>query len=192
MTTTLDRTYRTLLASFRPDADVDRPRPWHSGVDVGLLVLRLVLGGIVGAHGLQKLLGVLGGTGIDGFARVLTGFGFTGHTTLLAWVTGLTEVGGSVLLVLGLLTPLGAAGLLGVALNIVVLRAPTGFFLESARDGIEFQLLLAAVALALLFTGSGRIALDRATPWGRRPVPFGLAGLGLAVVTSAAVLLLFH
>lgn len=50
----------------------------------------------------------------------------------------------------------------------------------------------ARIARIRLFTGAGRLALDHAAPWGRRPVPFGPAGLALAVVTSAAVLLLFH
>ncbi len=172
---------------------VDDPgRGWHSGLDTGLLVLRIALACIVGAHGLQKLFGLFGGTGIDGFARVLDGYGFTSQTTLLAWVTALTEVGGSALLLLGMFTPLAAAGLLGVAVNIVVLRVPTGFFLRGPQDGFEFQLLLGAVALAFLFTGAGRLALDANTPWGRRPARFGLIGVGLAAVSSAAVLILFH
>jgi putative oxidoreductase len=160
--------------------------------DAGLLVLRLALAAVVGAHGLQKLFGLFGGSGIDGFAATLTGYGFTSGTTLLAWVTALSETGGSLLLLFGVLTPLGAAAVLGVALNIVYVRAPTGFFLSGARDGYEFQLLLGAIALALLFTGSGRYALDARTPWGRNPGPYGAVALVLAVATSAGIVILFR
>ncbi|MFI6741817.1 DoxX family protein [Nonomuraea sp. NPDC050451] len=162
------------------------------GIGIGLLVLRITLACIVGAHGLQKLFGLFGGSGIGGFAKVLGGYGFTSNTTLLAWVTALSETGGSALLLLGLGTPLGAAALLGVAVNIVYIKAPTGFFMGTQKDGFEFQLLLGVVALAYLFTGAGRYSLDARTPWGRRPVPYGLAGLALALVTSTGVILLFR
>jgi len=162
-----------------------------SGVDIGILLLRIVLAGTMGAHGLQKLFGLFDGPGIDGFARALSGFGFTSQTTLLAWVTALSEVGGSVLILFGVLTPLGAAAVLGVALNMVYLLAPTGFFM-GPETGFEFELLLGVVALALLFTGAGRYALDRNTPWGRSPLRYGLGGIGLAVISSAAVILLFR
>ncbi|MFI7152801.1 DoxX family protein [Nonomuraea sp. NPDC050022] len=162
------------------------------GIDIGLLVLRATLACIVGAHGLQKLFGLFGGSGIGGFAKVLGGYGFTSNTTLLAWVTALSETGGSALLLLGLGTPLGAAALLGVAVNIVYIKAPTGFFMGTQKDGFEFQLLLGAVALAYLFTGAGRYSFDARTLWGRRPVPYGLAGLALALATSMGVILLFR
>ena len=160
--------------------------------DVGLLVLRVGLAAVVGAHGLQKLFGLFGGSGIDGFAKTLTGYGFTWGTGLLAWVTALSETGGSLLLLFGFLTPLGSAALLGVALNIVYVRAPTGFFLNGMKEGFEFQLVLAVVALALLFTGAGRYAVDARTPWGRNPGRFGLAALAFAVVTSVGVVVFFR
>lgn len=71
-------------------------------------------------------------------------------------------------------------------------RAPTGFFLSGARDGFEFQFVLGAIALALLFTGAGRYALDARTPWNRNPARCGAAALALAVVTSAGVVILFR
>lgn len=162
-----------------------------TGRDVGVLILRVFLALVVGAHGLQKLFGVFDGPGIAGFAQTLTGYGFTSQTTLLAWVTGLSEAGGSLLLLLGLFTPLGGAAVLGVAMNIVYVRFGTGFFM-SGRNGFEFQLILGAVALALMFTGAGRYSLDRGTVWNTRPERFGLAALALSLVTSAAVIVLFR
>jgi putative oxidoreductase len=172
----------------RPDEDEPPPaRPtyaWHGGLDFGLLLLRLLIGGTFVAHSLQKLFGLWGGLGIDGFARYLAGFGFT-QATLLSWVTGIGELVGGVLLVLGLFTPVGAAAVLAVAANVIYLKWHAGFF--DPPVGFEREALLAVGAFALLFTGPGRLSLDRPTPWGRRPVPLGLFMLlvaaGLCVVT---------
>ncbi|WP_020671105.1 DoxX family protein [Amycolatopsis nigrescens] len=174
-----------------PDERADTPTRWHGGLDFGLLVLRVVLGGTMGAHGLQKIFGLFNGPGIDGFAKVLEGYGFTSQTTLLSWVTGLTEIGGGGLLVLGLFTPLGAAGILGLTSSIVYVKAHTGFF-NGAGVGFEYELLLGTVALVLLFTGSGRLALDVNTPWRRKPLGFGIFGFLLAAAAAVLVLVLFR
>lgn len=161
-------------------------RTWI-GTDVGLLIVRVAVGVVIGGHGLQKAFGWFGGPGIDGFAAALGDMGFTRGTTLLAWVTALSEAGGGLLIALGLLTPVGAAAVLGVSLNIVFLQRNDPFI-----GGWELPALIGVVALGLLFSGPGRIAADALSPWSRRPVPWGLAGLALAVGTSAVVLLGFR
>lgn len=161
------------------------------GVDLALLVLRVALAAGMGAHGLIKVFGLFGGPGLERYAKVLQGFGFTTHPGLLSWVTGLTEVGGSALLLLGLFTPLAAAGLLGTSASAVVSKRSGGFF-EAQGQGFELELTFASIALALLLAGPGRLALDASTPWGRRPLPFGLAGLAIAVVTSIITFVLFR
>ncbi|AIJ21590.1 DoxX family protein [Amycolatopsis methanolica] len=169
----------------------DRPSPpanrYHGGIDFGLLALRLALGVILGAHGLQKVFGLFGGPGIDGTARMLEAMGYTAQPTLLAWITGLSELIGAVLVVLGLFTQIGAAAILGVTVNMIYVQWSSGFF---EPNGFEFELLLATVAFALLFTGSGRIALDVNTPWRRRPVPFGLFFLLIAAAAAVVVIVL--
>lgn len=169
----------------------DRPSPpvnrYHGGLDFGLLVLRLALGAILGAHGLQKVFGLFHGPGIDGTARMLEWMGYTAQPTLLAWITGLSELIGAVLIVLGLFTQIGAAALLGVTANAVYVQWGGGLF---EPHGFEFELLLAAVAFTLLFTGSGRIALDVNTPWRRRPVPFGFFFLLIAAAAAVVVIVL--
>lgn len=163
----------------RPERE---PHAWHFGADLGLLVLRVALGAMFLAHGLQKVFGIMQGPGIDGFARALAGFGFQ-QTTLLAWVTGITEIGAGGLLVLGLFTPAAAAGVLGVMANAIWVRVDVGQFL----GGVELEAIYAAAAFALLFAGAGKISLDRNTPWFRRAPAFGfvflLVAAGLSVVT---------
>lgn len=172
------------------DAVEDRTTRWHGGLDFGLLVLRLVLGATMAAHGAQKLFGAFDGPGIDGFAQALGGFGFTSQTTLLSWITALTELVGGLLLVLGLFTPLGAAGILGIAASIVFVKFGNGFFM--GQQGFEYELMIGSVALALLFTGSGRIALDKNTPWRRKPMPFAILGLLVAAAATVVVLVVFR
>jgi putative oxidoreductase len=161
-----------------------------TGFDVALLLSRLILAATIGAHGLIKVFGFLGGPGLGTFTQVLHGYGFTRGIALLAWVTGLTEVGASVMLVLGLVTPLAAAGVVGVQLSVVWAKHGNGFF-EGAGAGFEFELTLVVIGLVLLLAGPGRLALDARTPWGRRPLPFGLAGLLVAILASIVINLAF-
>lgn len=162
---------------------------WNAGTDLGLLILRLSLGGLFIAHGAQKLFGVLGGPGPDGFAQALSKMGFQQSATL-SLVTGGTELGGGALLVLGLFTPLAAAGILGVMANAIFLNFGSGFF--AAQGGIEFEAVLAALALGLMFTGPGRVALDNGRSWFRHPLASGFIALVIAAGASAAVIFLLR
>lgn len=170
-----------------PTSTLDEPEraplPWHGGADFGLLVLRLVLGGTFAAHGLQTLFGLLGGPGVTRFTAFLAENGFK-HARALAWVTGVTELGGGALLVLGLFTALGAAGILGVMASVIRLKWHGGFF---APSGFEWELALATLAFTVLFTGPGRVALDNGRPWYRHPVATGFTFLVIAAGATAAV-----
>ncbi len=127
---------------------------------VGLLLLRLVVGGIFLGHGAQKLLGWFGGGGPEGTTRMLDGLGYRSSRTM-ALVAGAAEALAGLLLVLGLLTPLACVAIIAVMVNaILAVHAANGFW--NARGGIEFPLVLIGVATALGFTGPGRISLDKA------------------------------
>ena len=63
---------------------------------------------------------------------------------------------------------------------------------EGKGQGFELELTFASIALALLLAGPGRLALDVNTPWRRRPLPYGLAGMALAGVSSVIILVLFR
>lgn len=185
----------TALARSRSDDYYDeltrenKQFSWNAGADLGLLVLRLALGGVFIVHGAQKLFGAFGGPGTDGFARMLSEMGFQ-QSAVLALVTGGTELGAGALLVLGLFTPLAAAGLLGVMASAVVMNFGSGFF--ASAGGFEFEAVLAAMALGLMFTGPGRVALDNGRSWFRHPLASGFIALLIAVGSAATVLFLLR
>ena len=170
------------------DEDERKPFGWTAGADIGLLVLRLALGGAFVVHGLQKVFGLFGGPGIDGFAQYLQSAGFR-EARILAWVTGVTELGGGALLVLGLFTPLAAAGVLGVMANVIALKYRGGFL---APDGVELEVGYAAMAFGVLFAGPGRAALDYNRSWFRHPLLSGFICLVLAAGATAATLYVFR
>ncbi|WP_424216667.1 DoxX family protein (plasmid) [Streptomyces sp. BI20] len=158
--------------------------------DTGLLLLRLVLGLTVAAHGAQKLFGWFGGGGIEGTGAF---FGASGYPApeFFAVVAGLTEVLGGLGVALGLLTPLAAAGVAGTLVNAVAVKGLGAFF---APAGVEYELLLVAAAAALALTGPGRYAADRVLPAGlRAPLAAprtGLFALGLGVLLAVVTLAL--
>ena len=126
--------------------------------DLGLLALRVALGFVFLAHGAQKAFGSFGGPGFAGAT------GFIGSLRLRPaplWTA--VAVGGElvagVLFVLGALTPLAALLVLGtMATAIAKVHGPKGFFVQNA--GYEYNLVLAAAALALAAAGPGAFSLE--------------------------------
>jgi putative oxidoreductase len=162
---------------------------WNSGADLGLLVMRLVVGLTFAAHGAQKVFGWWRGPGLDGFAANLTTLGFR-QTDLLSAITGFTELVGGILLILGLFTPLAAAALLAISINAVWVRWGSGLFL--ADGGYEYDLALAALTAGLTLTGPGRVALDYGRAWFRHSVVSGWFCLLVGVAAAIAVRYLLH
>jgi putative oxidoreductase len=155
-------------------------------METGLLLLRVALGSVIAAHGAQKLFGWFGGPGLAGTGGWLESMGFK-PARLHASVTGLAEFGGGALLILGLLTPLGAAAVAGVMIvAIATVHWSNGFF--STAGGYEFNLLIASSAIALAFTGPGRISLDNALGLNLGGTDWGIAALAAAALSAAMVL----
>ena len=165
------------------DDDYRGPLAWHGGADLGLLVLRVALGGVFILRGAPTVLDVLGGDGIAGFADYLDDAGFI-QATILAWGVGLSELIGGILLVIGLFTPLAASALLCVMANAILLNRADGYFLP---DGVEYLAVLGAMAFVALFAGPGRVALDRGRSWFRHPLGSGFLFLVLAIGVTAVV-----
>jgi len=127
--------------------------------DLGLLLLRLGTGGVLAAHGSQKLFGWFGGGGIEGTGAAMEAMGYSpGRQS--ATMAGLAEAGGGALLALGLATPAAGAAAAGAMAGATAVHAPNGFF--AAGGGYEYAASLALTAAGLAITGPGRLSLDHA------------------------------
>jgi putative oxidoreductase len=129
--------------------------------DLALLLLRVVIGGVVMAHGLLKL-GLVGKGGSPaGVAGWFNSIGLR-PGVFWAWVAIGAEAGGGLLTVLGLGGPIGP-GLLAGDLVVVTIVAHwnQGFWAGGGKVGWEFPVPLAAGALAIALTGNGAWSLDR-------------------------------
>jgi putative oxidoreductase len=155
-------------------------------MEAGLLLIRVVLGAIMAAHGAQKLFGWLGGHGLAGTGGWLESMGFK-PARLHAAVNGVAEFGGGILLAIGLLTPLGAAAVAGVMfVAIATVHWTNGFF--NSSGGYEFNLLIVATAIALAITGPGEISIDHLVGWTLAGPTWGLAALAISAAAAASVL----
>jgi putative oxidoreductase len=154
--------------------------------DVALLLVRIVVGVTMIAHGANHW---VGGGRIEGTARWFSGLGLK-HGKLQAWLSVVTEIGAGALLVLGLLTPLACAAVISVMLVAGLLaHRPNGFFVF--KEGYEYVLVLATICLAVAMIGPGRVSVDAAagitvTGWAG-----GGIALGLAVVATGTLLAVF-
>jgi putative oxidoreductase len=126
-------------------------------VDIGLLVVRVVVGVVMIAHGLQKL-GYLGGDGLAATAGMLARQGFA-PGRLWATAVAAAEAGGGLLLLLGLLGPVGPALIVtDLLVAMWTVHWPRGFFIT--KGGIEFTLVLIGTSVGLALTGFGAWSLD--------------------------------
>ncbi|SCG56895.1 putative oxidoreductase [Micromonospora echinaurantiaca] len=134
-------------------------------MDTGLMLLRVVTGLLIAAHGVQKVSPWLGGRGLDAGTEEFRRDGFRGGT-VTAVLAGATQIGSGLLLAAGLVTPLAVAGAVGVMTVAVSVKWPHGLWVQN--DGYEYPLVLVIAAAALAFTGPGEWALDEVaglTPW---------------------------
>ena len=132
--------------------------------DVSLTTLRLVLGVVFFAHGAQKMLGWFGGFG---FHATVGFFTHNGMPAALAFLIICTEFFGGLGLIVGLLTRIASLGIAGLMIGaIFMVHLPNGFFMNwmgnQKGEGVEYHLLVIAIAAALLLRGAGAFSLDHA------------------------------
>ena len=157
--------------------------------DAGLLILRAGVGGVLVAHGGQKLFGWFGGRGLEATAGAFEQMGFRpGRASAVG--AGLGEAGGGVLIGLGLATPAAGAAAAGTMIAATSVHAPAGFF--ASGGGYEYPALLGVSTAALALTGPGRWSLDALLghrlnrPW------MAAVGLLAASAASATIVLRRH
>lgn len=151
-----------------------------SAINLALLAVRVAVGFTIFAHGYNH---VWGGGKIEGTGRWFASLGMK-PGILHAWLASITELVCGPMLVLGLLTPLAAAGVVGVmVVAFVTNHRPNGFFIFRKGEGYEYVMNLAIIALALGAFGGGGWSIDHYLPAGVAKYLLGWRGLAL---TSAA------
>ncbi|GAB1815256.1 DoxX family protein [Mycobacterium sp. MUNTM1] len=123
--------------------------------DVGLLILRLVLGVTLAAHGYNKF---FGGGRIPGTARWFESIGMK-PGKFHATVAATTEMAAGLGLAAGFLTPIPAAGFVSLMLVAAwTVHRANGFFI--VKEGWEYNLVLALSAVGVATLGAGKYSLD--------------------------------
>jgi putative oxidoreductase len=153
---------------------------------LGIAILRATVGALMIGHGTQKLFGWFGGHGPDATGEAFESMGLgPGRRNALA--AGASEAAGGASLVLGLLTPLGAAGLIGTMVTAIrAVHAERGPWVT--EGGWEYNAALIASAVAIVDAGPGPWSLDAARGREHWGPGWALAALAAGAGGSALVI----
>lgn len=138
------------LAAVAPAIRAYLQRPGRLA-SVGLLLLRLSIGGLMIHHGQEKL------ADPQQFANTYVASLHLPFPLFFAYAAGFSELIGSWLVILGLFTPLGALALSGTMTVATYQHISTAGFNIYV---LELVLLYLGGSLALLFNGPGRFSFD--------------------------------
>lgn len=128
-----------------------------NGINLALLLLRVTIGVTIFLHGYNH---IWGGGKIEGTARWFESLGMK-PGIVHAWLASITELVCGVLLVVGFLAPLAAAGVVGVmAVAFVTNHRRNGFFIFRPGEGYEYVLNLAVASTAIAGIGAGKWSID--------------------------------
>lgn len=157
-------------------------------IDVGLLALRLLVGGIFVGHGIVKFTERFGGLGVERASAVFEQIGYRPARPFLV-AAGAVELVAGVAFLAGAATPLAAAALVGVMVNTIG-SAKLGKGPWYFNGGWEYDLSLLVTAAAVAFTGPGQAAVDTALHLDLAGWAQGSAALALGLVSGLALLAL--
>ncbi|WP_141433207.1 DoxX family protein [Bacillus sp. 03113] len=127
-------------------------------LDLGLLIIRLVIGLLFIGHGAQKLFGWFGGYGLKGTGGWFESIGMKPGFAV-ALLAGLSELIGGILFAAGLLTPIGGL-LIAATMVIAIAKVHGANGLWATSNGYEYNLTLLAVAIGIALVGPGKYAID--------------------------------
>jgi putative oxidoreductase len=129
----------------------------ESGLDAA--PVRIVVGGILAAHGAQKLFGWFGGYGLEGTGAWMASIGLEpGY--LMALLAGSAEFFGGLALVIGLLVrPAALLTAFTMLVAIVSVHLKNGLFMSN--NGYEYGLVLLVVSIGLAIRGAGSLSVDK-------------------------------
>ena len=140
-------------------------------MDLGLCILRVVFGFLMAAHGSQKLFGWFRGYGLAGTGAFMESLDF--HPgRVFATVAGISEIGGGLLLAIGLAVPVAAATIVAVMITAIG-SVHMGNGLLATSNGVELPLLYTTGAAVIAWVGPGAYSVD--------------AALGLATMWSPTI-----
>ena len=133
--------------------------------ETATMILRVLLGVVFFPHGMQKLLGLFGGYGFSGTYGFFTDS--MGIPAIFAVLAILAEGLGCLGLLSGFLTRLSAFGIgTNMVVAVLMIHHKFGFFMnwdgKQPGEGIEYHILVIAIALALIIKGGGKWSIDRA------------------------------
>ncbi|WP_255450066.1 DoxX family protein [Skermania sp. ID1734] len=161
-------------------------------LDLGLLILRITVGGLFLFHGLQKLTGWWGGPGLDKMPDMVEHLGWK-QPQISSVLLMVGEIGGGALLILGLATPLAAGAVLAVIIDAWLVRQAAAPGLQfTAPGGVEYETMLVAASASLILTGPGRIAVDGGRGWATRPYVGSFVVLLIAIAAAACMWIFMH
>ena len=149
-------------------------------MNLGLLVLRVVIGLLFFGHGTQKLFGWFGGHGLAGTGGFFESMGFPSGKRQ-AFLAGLFEAAGGLLIALGLFVPFAAAALTAVML-VAVVKVHFAKGIWATEGGFEYNAVLAAAVFALAGVGAGKWSLDHVFSFSEHGAGWALAALGAGII----------
>jgi putative oxidoreductase len=149
-------------------------------MEIGLLVVRIIVGLLFVGHGAQKLFGVVGGYGVSGTGAAFEAMGMR-PGKLNAVAAGAAEFAAGVLLVLGLLTPLAAALVIAVMI-VAIATVHLGKGIWASGGGFELNLVYIAIVFALAGVGAGDWSLDHALGLGVSGTDWAIGALGVGIL----------
>ncbi|MGO9455719.1 MAG: DoxX family protein [Acidimicrobiales bacterium] len=161
----------------------------RSAVNFALMILRFGVAAVFMAHGINH---IFGGGKIAGTARWFESLGMK-PGILHAWTASLTEVGAATLLILGLLTPLAGAGVVGVMLVAwITNHRGNGFFIFRPGEGWEYVMTLTILGAVIGTLGPGHWSIDGQVHalrqlWGWPGFAISAGGGGLGALLLLAV-----